>query len=180
MTEFSGVRALVCLNLRKEWVGDQRQIAAVLERQLWCLEHARQTGWVVFHAHEARRPAQGAAKLRGALWGMAPRRHEPVHVIDRLPLLANASLLDALQGAGATCARVIGFVRAQSFSAVIGGPINLRIISDAVCGPLGEESLISDDVPLETSAEAFIEPRADVVCLNAWRVANARAKCGAE
>lgn len=129
MWDATRARALVCLNLRKEWASDQIGLAAALERQAWCLDQARQSGWSVFHAQAARRTGLDASE-RGALRGLTPLREEPVFVLAHRLLLDNGALRDALRACGAECAHVVGIGQLASL-ACDAESIELRVIKDA-------------------------------------------------
>ena len=156
-------RALVCWNLRKEWVADQREIAAALERQAWCLEQARQSGWSVFHAQEVCRRGVTSAG-RGALRGLAPRRHEPVLACTGAAS-DNEALREALHACGAKRAHVIGFGRSSSLTEALGA-FDAFVIEDAfvdLCHPAAGR------LQLVRSADAFREVGAEIVNLGDWR-----------
>jgi nicotinamidase-related amidase len=162
-------RALLCLNLRKEWVADQREIAAALERQAWCLDEARQSGWTVLHAHEA--PGRNAAS-RGALRGLAPKRNEAVFVVAHGAVFANDALQEALRASGARCVHVMGVGQSAALSAH--AACDVRVIDDAFV-ELGEASA---DVMHVLSSEALRVPSAEIVELGTWRRERARASEG--
>jgi len=162
-------RALLCLNLRKEWATEPRECAAALERQAWCLDEARQSGWSVFHAHEARglNPA-----VRGALRGLAPTRREPVFVAALGAVFANDALLEALRVCGARCVDIIGIGRSATLAAP--AAIALRVIDDAFV-ELGEDD---GGVARVRSVDAFRNAGAQIVELGTWRRERARASEG--
>jgi hypothetical protein len=165
-------RALLCLNLRKEWAADQREIAVALERQAWCLDQARQSGWPVFHAHEARGRGVNPA-LRGALRGLAPHRSEPVFVVGAGGVFGNDTLQEALRACALRRIYVVGI--GQS-AALMHCSHELRVVSDAFV-KLGNGEL---EVQRVESVEMFADPVADIVDLGAWRRERARASEGAK
>lgn len=163
-------RALLCLNLRKEWAADQRDIAAALERQAWCLDQARQSSWPVFHAHEARGRGLNHA-VRGALRGLAPQRSEPVFVVGDDALFANDTLQEAFRAAATQEVFVLGIGRS---AALARAGVAVRVIEDAFI-EVGEASTT---VLRLKSADAFKRLSADVVELGVWRSERTRANEG--
>lgn len=154
--------ALLCLNLRKEWAGDQREIAAQLERQAWCLDEARRSGWSVFHAHEARGRSVNPDE-RGALRGLAPQRNEPVFVVAGDRLFADDALQEALRASAARCVYVIGIGRTAALAKR--AACDVRVIGDAFV-ELGAADL---GVVRVLSTAAFRVPSAEIVELKTWR-----------